>query len=582
MATTTAGFDVQFIEAIAYALNREVVLPDNYYNVMTPIQRQQAVSIAGLAQTEQIKHVMGLVNEQLVDGGTFADFQKAVKAGDIDINLPKHRLDNIFRTNIQGAYGRGRWYQQQENKDERPYLMRDGINDIRQRPAHKVLDGVVRHVDDPFWQQHYAPDGYRCFLPDTAISGDIQGAIMRSYKGVAVELTTNSGQTFSATASHPVLTERGWVRLDSVNVGDNILRYSRPVDGSNIDSLLRQVDDNQAITTAKDLFNAFFIKALTIGGSASLKFNSDITNGKIDIDVNDGGLLINVSTNIFEGVKQVGFTKGDMLTQSSDGFSGCASHFWAAISDIVFPQDTTDVTFVAIETVCKSLLADVGCSVELDNFSFEFVINSVSSSPSSAELALDTTSRLFDGLPLDRFRLGLSSESDTMLNEVASNAWSTDSGLFSYLVDTHSSLVLSDPVVDVREFDFSGHVYDFQSSESLLSSDNIITHNCRCIMRSLTKSQAESKGITVDDDLPNVPNDKGWIGGTPAQYTGNMNQLVNKTIAELAITYYKQSGAILEARQRIEAAITVMLAQPIPELATLIDEAKELIEEQGS
>ena len=51
MATTTAGFDVQFIEAIAYALNRNVVLPDNYYNVMTPIQRQQAVSIAGLAQT---------------------------------------------------------------------------------------------------------------------------------------------------------------------------------------------------------------------------------------------------------------------------------------------------------------------------------------------------------------------------------------------------------------------------------------------------------------------------------------------------------------------------------------------------
>ena len=265
MATATASFSVQFIEAIAYALNRNVVLPDNYYKVMTPIQRQQAVSIAGLAQTEQIKHVMGLVNEQLIDGGTFVDFQKAVLAGDININLPAHRLDNIFRTNIQGAYGRGRWYQQQENKVERPYLMRDGINDIRQRPAHKVLDGVVRHIDDPFWQQHYAPSGYRC----------------------------------------------------------------------------------------------------------------------------------------------------------------------------------------------------------------------------------------------------------------------------------------------------------------------------RCIQRSLTKSQAEAKGITVDDDLPDVPNDEGWIGGTPAQYTGNMNKLVNDKIADLAITYYQQSGAILAARQRIEAAITVMLAQPIPELAARIDEAKKLVEEQG-
>ena len=264
MATTTAGFDVQFIEAIAYALNREVVLPDNYYNVMTPIQRQQAVSIAGLAQTEQIKHVMGLVNEQLVDGGTFADFQKSVKAGDIDINLPKHRLDNIFRTNIQGAYGRGRWYQQQANKDERPYLMRDGINDSRQRDSHRALDGIIRPIDDPFWQTHYPPDDFRC----------------------------------------------------------------------------------------------------------------------------------------------------------------------------------------------------------------------------------------------------------------------------------------------------------------------------RCVARSLTKEQAQAKGITVDDDLPNV-NPQNGFGGTPAQYTNRMTTLVNNKIAELAIAYYKQSDTIFAAKERIEAAITVMLAQPIPELAAMIDEAKELIEEQG-
>lgn len=582
MATTTAAFDVKFIEAIAYALNRNVVLPDEYYDRMTPIQRQQAVSIAGLGQTEQIKHVMGLVNDQLDSGGTFADFQNAVKKGDIDINLPRHRLDNIFRTNIQGAYGRGRWYQQQQNKDERPYLMRDGINDIRQRPAHKVLDGVVRHIDDPFWQKHYAPDGYRCFLPYTAISGDIQGAIMRSYKGVAVELTTHSGQTFSATASHPVLTERGWVRLDSVNIGDNILRYSRPIDGSNIDGLLGQVNDDHTVTTAKNLFESFFREAFTSGGAASLKFDSDVTNGKIDIDISDSGLLLNISTNIFEGVKQVGFTKGDMLTQSSDGFSGCASHFWSAISNTVFPQDTTDVAFVAIETICESLLADVGCSVELDNFSFEFVINSISRSPSSTELAFNTTSRLFDGLPLDRFRLGSSPESDALTDEVAIDAWSADAGLFGYLIDAHSIKVFSDPVVKVREFDFRGHVYDFQSSESLISSDNIITHNCRCIMRSLTESQAQAKGITDDGDLPNVPNDKDWIGGTPAQYTGNMNKLVNDKIAEFAITYYKQSDAILAARQRIEAAITVMLAQPVPELALMIDEAKKLIEEENA
>ena len=156
------NWNIKFIEAIAYALNRNIVLGDEYYERMTPIQRQQSVSIAGMGQLDHVKHVMDKVNEQLDSGGTFADFQKSIKAGDIDINLPRHRLDNIFRTNIQGAYGRGRWYQQQQNKAERPYLMRDGINDNRQRPEHRELDGVIRPVDDPFWEIHSAPSGYRC------------------------------------------------------------------------------------------------------------------------------------------------------------------------------------------------------------------------------------------------------------------------------------------------------------------------------------------------------------------------------------------------------------------------------------
>lgn len=155
-------FDVKFIQALAYALSREVTVPDDYYKNMTPIQRQQSVSIAGLAQLEHVKSVINQVNQAIDSGSTFADFQKAVKNGDVDISLPRHRLDNIFRTNIQAAYGRGRWYQQQQTKSSRPYLMYDAINDNRTRPTHKALDVTVRHIDDPFWDTHWAPLGYRC------------------------------------------------------------------------------------------------------------------------------------------------------------------------------------------------------------------------------------------------------------------------------------------------------------------------------------------------------------------------------------------------------------------------------------
>ncbi|WP_131667388.1 phage minor head protein [Psychrobacter pygoscelis] len=155
-------FDVKFIEAIAYALSRDYLLSNEYYNEITAIQRKRTVSIAGLAQIEQVKHVMEQVNKTLDSGETFEQFLKHVESGKIDVNLPRHRLDNIFRTNIQSAYNHGKWQQQQKTKDYRPYLMYDAINDNRTRPEHHALDETVRHIDDPWWQTHYTPNGYRC------------------------------------------------------------------------------------------------------------------------------------------------------------------------------------------------------------------------------------------------------------------------------------------------------------------------------------------------------------------------------------------------------------------------------------
>jgi SPP1 gp7 family putative phage head morphogenesis protein len=161
-----SGFS--FLEAIAYAEKRGIVLPEEYYGKLAGLQRQQAVSIAGLGTVEQIKFVIDKLNETLKGGGTFKEFQDAVKAGSLNIDLPKHRLDNIFRTNMQVAYNRGRWEQQTRVSGSRPYLMYSAINDTRVRPTHLAWDNLVLPRGDPFWTTHYPPNGYRCRC--TAIS----------------------------------------------------------------------------------------------------------------------------------------------------------------------------------------------------------------------------------------------------------------------------------------------------------------------------------------------------------------------------------------------------------------------------
>ena len=153
---------VGFQEAMAYAAKRKVVLPEDYYGKLIGLQRSQSVSIAGLAALEQIRFVVDKLADVLEKGGTFKSFQDAVRAGGLDVNLPTHRLENIFRTNIQAAYSRGRWEQQMRARGSRPYLMYDAINDSRTRPAHHAMDNIIRKWDDPFWATNYPTNGYRC------------------------------------------------------------------------------------------------------------------------------------------------------------------------------------------------------------------------------------------------------------------------------------------------------------------------------------------------------------------------------------------------------------------------------------
>ncbi|CAD9197254.1 phage head morphogenesis protein [Acinetobacter bohemicus] len=158
---------VTFLEALEYAHNKKIVLPSEFYS-MDLKTRQMATTVSFLSSLEQIETVIKAVNKSIADGGTFNDFQKLI--AESEIILPKHYLDNVFRTNIQNAYGHGRWQQQQRNKDKRQYLMYSAINDSRVRPAHLALNRIVLPIDHPFWLTHYPPVGFRCRCSCTALT----------------------------------------------------------------------------------------------------------------------------------------------------------------------------------------------------------------------------------------------------------------------------------------------------------------------------------------------------------------------------------------------------------------------------
>ena len=540
---------VTFLEALQYAHSKKIVLPDEFYSLDLKT-RQMATTVSFLSSLEQIETVIKAVNKAIADGGTFKDFQKLV--AESEIILPKHYLDNVFRTNIQSAYGHGRWQQQQRNKDKRQYLMYSAINDSRVRPAHLALNRIVLPIDHPFWLTHYPPLGFRCFLPETKIDGASHGAIKRFYSGKIVKLVTKSGRKLRVTANHPILTSRGWVVAELIKQGDNLIAYDRPVESLNANGLTRKVYNDEFVPTAENLFKTFVGHALTIGKASSFKLNGNLfaSDSEIHIDVIDDGLSIKIDSNEGKGVEQRMFvirndgTCFETIKACGTPDSGCV------VADIVLSQDAINITGRCVEGSSDFTLADILRLIEIEDSKLQLSIGVPTGIPGSRALTLNSTWSLFDGLPLDRFGLASSSQDNTLFEELSSNGLSDDSGLFGYLINTHASHVATDPVINVIEDSYSGHVYDFQSDSGLLSADGIITHNCRCTVIALTEKQALKYGITPDDKLPEVAEALDW-SSHPLQF-GEFEALVDQKISKSLL----DKEYLLEQKEAIKAEWT--------------------------
>ncbi|NDK99449.1 phage minor head protein [Photorhabdus bodei] len=152
------------------------------------------------------------------------------------------RLDTIFRTNMSVLYSAGRWAEQMENIDDRPYWMYTGINDNHTRKSHLALHGLVFRSDDPFWQAFYPPNGWRCRCSVIALSHDdvrSRGTkVMNSGKAIGWELKLVSQQTGEMqpvatfnTGITKVATDVGWSYSPGAAYRPDLTRYQGELSG---------------------------------------------------------------------------------------------------------------------------------------------------------------------------------------------------------------------------------------------------------------------------------------------------------------------------------------------------------------
>lgn len=153
---------VHFKDAINAARERGVVLPKIYYGKLQGLARSLAFTITGIEKLTLIQKILDTLNESMEQGESFYNWKKKIKNRSISLELPKHRLELIFRNAVQNAYSRGRSEHFYRHKKTRPYLKYSAVNDSRTRPSHGAMHGTVLPVDDPWWNTHTPPNGHAC------------------------------------------------------------------------------------------------------------------------------------------------------------------------------------------------------------------------------------------------------------------------------------------------------------------------------------------------------------------------------------------------------------------------------------
>lgn len=176
-------------EAIAYFRSRGLAESYAWEDVWQE-EHAKAFTVAKALQREVLEDIRAALDKALTEGTTLQQFRSELtpllqargwwgrkdmadpltgEIREVQLGSPR-RLRTIFDVNMRSAYQAGRWQRIERVKAAMPYLRYVATMDQRTRPQHRAWHGVVLPADDPWWNTHYPPCGWRCRCTVTQMS----------------------------------------------------------------------------------------------------------------------------------------------------------------------------------------------------------------------------------------------------------------------------------------------------------------------------------------------------------------------------------------------------------------------------
>ena len=326
-----------------------------------------------------------------------------------------------------------------------------------------------------------------CILPGNFVlaPGGIDAMTKSFYVGRCVEVTTLDGSSFSVTQNHPVLTPNGWIAAQFLNQGMYVLGTPN---GKRIAAAIDP--DNQDVPTAiEEIFRAFVESGEVSTGTVptspeALHGEGEFIQGNIEIVYSNrflqGDSILQSGEKFAEdmlrniSIRQV-FFSGDSLGNSfghgrfttGGGNVGIGEH-----GGFVFrgsqcpacghsPRSAAGSNAVLDQTASKHFPGDA-----------QFTAEGILGFPS--QIATDV------GVDIGNIK-ARAAQGDAVFLESAIDTLDADVVFPGEFIDRFASEITLNQIVDIRFFDYSGHVYDLQSDMyQLYICNGVFVHNCRC------------------------------------------------------------------------------------------------------
>jgi len=291
------------------------------------------------------------------------------------------------------------------------------------------------------------PRHFRCLLGDTLISTryPISNVTRRVYKGIIYTITTSNGDKIECTPNHPILTQRGFIGAEHINKTDKLGRDITDA------SEFINVDKDHIVTSIKDLFTSFEVSSSM--GSVTMPLTSEDFHGDVcsdyEVDVVDADSLLGDNIAKVNTFKDLSFI---------DRCSHTFRRFYALGSiDGIFQRKW------------------------------------FSSSGIMSRFTLIVPSFFSHFRPFEFFGFTSSSRSNTIFDEKGDDGFMIDPVLsLDILAGKHGDSIVFDNIVDISFRSVSTHVYNLENKMHYYTANNLITHNCRSVLVSITGSKIDN------------------------------------------------------------------------------------------